>query len=100
MRPHVVVVMPEAVHRPLLVRHRLLRRRRGLLLERQMHALVSPVLLRLARLDAFRRDSELNPPHTQPREPTDGLAREGRAVVGPDPKGKTEFAKRPVEVRP
>jgi hypothetical protein len=36
--------------------------RSGLLFERAMHAFMSPILLRLAGLDAFGHDTELDPP--------------------------------------
>src|SRR5256885_5834456 len=37
----------------------------GLLLERQMHALMAAVLLRVAPLDAFDVDPQPQPPHRQ-----------------------------------
>jgi hypothetical protein len=40
-----------------------------LFLERLVHALVSTILLRLAWLDALGHDTELNPPHGEPRKP-------------------------------
>ena len=76
-----------------LISHRLLRRRRGLLLERQMHALdVARFAVACTGSMPARRDSELNPPHTQSRETPDGLARR-RAARCPTthPKRKTEF---------
>jgi hypothetical protein len=58
------------------------------------------VLLRLARLDAFGKDAELNPPHAQLREPAYGLARERRAVVRADGARQAELAKRELELLP
>ena len=67
MRSTIVVVGAKAVKEPLLIRERRGRRRRGLLFECSVHALVSSILLRLARLDTLRHDTEANPPDAELR---------------------------------
>jgi hypothetical protein len=55
----------------------------GLLLERQMHALMAAVLLRVSGLDALDIDPEPQPPHRQARQTKERVgAGEGSAVIG------------------
>jgi hypothetical protein len=57
----------------------------GLGLESPMHALMTSVLLRLAGLDEFGRDVQLDPPDGELRESSDRVGRERVPVVGADP---------------
>jgi hypothetical protein len=57
----------------------------GLFLEREMHALVTPVLLGISRLDPLDGDAESQPPDREFGEVEQGIrAGEGHAVVGSD----------------
>ncbi len=57
----------------------------GLFLEREMHALVTPVLLGISRLDPLDGDAEFQPPDREFGEVEQGIrAGEGHAVVGSD----------------
>lgn len=57
----------------------------GFLLEGEMHALVAPILLRTAWLDAFDGDAEPEPPDGEFGEVIEAVgACEGQAVVGSD----------------
>ena len=48
-----------------------------------MHAFVSSILLRLGRLDEFRKDAQADPPDRQPGEAGNGVGGgKGSAVVG------------------
>ena len=59
------------------------------LLQRQMHALVAAVLLRVARLDALDGDAEAQPPDGELGEIEEGVgAGERHAIVGPDRRGQ------------
>jgi hypothetical protein len=49
-----------------------------------MEALMAPVLLRLAWLDALQGDAELNEAHCQRRQPCDACRRKGWAIVASD----------------
>src|SRR5262249_54549075 len=60
------------------------RRCRGVLLERAMNPLVSPILLRLARNNPFRPDAELDPPDRQPRQAAHPGRGKRRTVVRAD----------------
>ena len=58
MRPLVVELLEEGIEACLLLKEVLASRFSGFFLEREMHALVTPVLLRPARLDALKGDPE------------------------------------------
>ncbi len=63
-----------------------------------MHALVATVLLRMARLDAFDRNAEPEPPHRQLREVEQGIGTgKGHAIVGADGQRQTAFTEQPFE---
>ena len=80
VRPHLVVLFAEAVEAHLLLAAvgRRRPRRRGL--QHPVHALVPPVLLRLARLDPLQLDAQLQPPSGQLAQPP-GPGRGERAPV-------------------
>src|ERR1043166_1345587 len=85
MRPLVVVVLDELIKASLLLQEVLARRLGGFLLQRQVHALVSAVLLRLPGLDTLERDPQAQPPHRELAQAEErGGAGEGHAVVGAD----------------
>ena len=54
------------------------------LLQRAMHPLVPPVLLRMSRFDPLRHNPQLDPPHRQPRQTRQRRRCKRRPVVGPD----------------
>src|SRR5260221_10480920 len=59
-------------------------------------ALMAPVLLRLARLDALVADAELGPPHPKAGERGDACRSKGRAVVGAERPGQAELGESPL----
>src|SRR4051794_4472042 len=61
VRPHIVVIVPPGVEARLLGGAVRGGRAGGLALQRFVHALVPPVLLRLAGIDAVETDAELDP---------------------------------------
>jgi hypothetical protein len=69
MGPLAVVLRDERVEARLLLEHVGRRGLGRLAFERQVHALVTPVLLRLARLDALDRDAEAQPPDRELAQP-------------------------------
>lgn len=83
--PLVVVDGDEAIE-PALLLPEVGRGRFGrFLLQGEVHALVSAILLRAAWLDALDLDAEAEPPDGQTAEAEQGIgAGEGAAVVGPD----------------
>jgi hypothetical protein len=62
-------------------------------LERPVHPFVPAVLLRMSRIDQFRVNPQLDPPHAQLRQPSEGLGGERDAVVGPENLGQAVFLK-------
>ena len=64
-----------------------------------MEALVPAVLLRMARVDPFMLDAQLDPPGRQCRQPGDAGRRERRAVVGADHLGQAIVPKSTLEQR-
>src|SRR5581483_10685209 len=70
----------------------------GFLLQREMHALVAAVLLRLAGLDALDGDAEAQPPDREPGEVEERIwAGEGNAVVGADGERESALGEQPFE---
>src|SRR5205085_2840628 len=65
VRALLVVVLAEGIQLTLLLRQVGCRRLAQRTLERAMHALMSSVLLRLPRRDAFRTNAKANPPDRQ-----------------------------------
>ena len=71
---------------------------RRLGLQREVHALVTPVLLRMAGGDALEADTEAQPPHGEFAEAIQGMRRRERhAVVGPDRLRPAKLLKRALE---
>jgi hypothetical protein len=90
--PLVVVAIDEVVELGLLLQEVAGGRFGGLRLERQMHALVAAVLLRMARLDAFDRNPEPEPPDREFGQVEERIgACKGHAVVGADGVWQTEL---------
>src|ERR1700716_3412743 len=67
--------------------------------KREVKALVSAVLLRMARIDPFMLDAELDPPHRQRRQAGGPGRGERRAVVGADHLRQAILTKRPLKWR-
>ena len=65
MGAFLVELVPEAVKAILLLQAVEPRRPGRFLFEREMHAFMTAVLLRMAWLDALDRDAEPQPPHRQ-----------------------------------
>src|SRR6266567_2205655 len=81
---HLIVFLPKAIQRLLLLAAIARRRLRGLGFQRAMHTLVPAVLLRMPGLDALGHDAQLDPPHRQTRQPGQRPRSKRRAVVGAD----------------
>ncbi len=77
VRPLLVIVTAERVEARLLLIGVGGRRPRGLLLERTMHALMAPVLLRRGGPDEMRLDAELEPPGRKARQSACALEPKG-----------------------
>jgi len=87
VRPLLIEALDEAIEASLLLQEVLRCRARGLLLQRQVHALVPTVLLGIAWLDALDRDTQSQPPHRELAQAEEGAeAGEGSTVVGADRK--------------
>src|SRR3954454_8584416 len=97
MRPLLVVANPKLIERSLLGPKRSPRRPRCLALERAVEALLAPVLLRLAGLDALGPDAELHPPDGEPTETSRTDGSEGRAVVRSQASREAELQERRLE---
>ncbi len=91
--PFAVEFMDECVEASLLLQDVATCWAGGLLLEGQGHALVAPVLLGAARLDALDGDAQPEPPHGELGEVVEAVgAGEGQAVVGADGRGQAALA--------
>src|SRR5207302_11014532 len=83
MGPLLVEGADELIEARLLLQEILGGRLGGLLLERQMHAFVAAVLLRVSGLAALDIDPEPQPPHRQAREAKERVgAGKGPHVIG------------------
>ena len=67
--------------------------------KREMKPLVSAILLRMAGIDPFVPDAELDPPHRQRRQAGGPGRGEWRAVVGADHLRQLVLAERPLKRR-
>jgi len=85
MRPLIIVTLNEVIE-PFLLLQKVVARWFGhFLLEGQVHPFVAPVLLWMARLDAFNRDPEPQPPDGEPAQTEQGMRRrEWHTVIGAD----------------
>ena len=92
VRPLVVVAVDEVIEPGLLLQEVAAGRLGGFLLQRQMHALVAAVLLRVAGLDALDLDAEPQPPDRELAQAEEGVGTgEGHAVVGADGAGQAKL---------
>ena len=66
----------------------------------QVHPLMPPVLLRLARRNAFRRDAGLDQLYRQSRQPACAARSKRRTIVGAQIKRQTKLAECRIEDRP
>src|SRR6185369_4671518 len=83
--PLVVEFLDEGIEAGLLLQGVHFRRPGRFPLQRQVHALVAAVLLRLAGLDALDRDAQAQPPDRQLREVEQAVRTcERNAVIGAD----------------
>src|SRR5256884_9493679 len=80
-----VVAIAKPIEAPLLRGEGAPRWARGLGLERLVHPLVPPVLLRMRGLDELRMNAEADPPHGEGREAAQGPRGKRRAVIVADP---------------
>jgi hypothetical protein len=74
--PLVVEAVDEAIEAGLLLQQVFGRGLGGFLLEREVHALVSTVLLRVAGLDALDLDAQAQPPHRELAQAEERLGHE------------------------
>src|SRR5512147_497355 len=93
MRPFVVVDPQELRKALLLGRHGGRRRQRRFCLQRPVHPFVPPVLLRFARLNPFRHNTQLHPPHAQGAQPAHAGGGKRTPVVTPHPLRQSVVAK-------
>jgi hypothetical protein len=84
MRALLLVLLSRLVNPLVPHLHRSPRRTRGFLLQRSVHALMNPVLLRMTWLDELGVDTELDPPHQRIRETGQCVGCERGSVVGSD----------------
>src|SRR6516162_2294269 len=100
VRPLIVVDRAEGVEPLLLAWQTGGWRRCRLLLERAVHPLVPPILLRLARHDPLGPDAQFDPPHRQPRQSADARRGKGRTVIRTDRQRQAVLLERRLEDRP
>ena len=84
MGPFGVVLLAKLIEDLLLARAGALHRLDRAALHRAMHALMRPILLRLAWVNALMHDAEAQPPDVQIGQPVTRLRGERHAVVGRD----------------
>src|SRR5579871_1537538 len=84
MRTHSVVFLAEPLHHSLLLAPIACWWLGCLLLQRAMHPLMPPVLLRMPSFNPLRHNPQLHPPHRQARQPGNGSRCKRRPIVGPD----------------
>src|SRR5262245_10480514 len=99
VRPLFVEVAAERVKARLLLGDRRGRRGCGFGLERAVHALMTPVLLRLSRINPLRNNAKLEPPNRQWRKAGGSSRGKGRAIVRADRQRQTELAEGLLEHR-
>jgi hypothetical protein len=87
--PFFIELSPEAIESELLRFGVGARWTDGSALERLMHALVCPVLLGPAGVNALMLNAEAHPPDVELGEAVDPASREGDAVIGSDRTGQT-----------
>ena len=75
VRPVVVVTLDKCIEPALLLQVAVAGRLGRFLLEGQMHPLMATVPLGMARLDAFDRDTEPQPPDREPAQTEQGVRR-------------------------
>ena len=100
MRPFVVEFLNEVVELGLLLQDVGASWPGGFFLQRQVHAFMSAVLLRMAGLDAFDADAESQPPHRKLREIEQAVGRSERnTVVRADRTRQTALFEQPLKGR-
>ena len=98
MRPFGIELADEGIEALLLLQAVDAGRTGCFLLEGEVHALVTAVLLRMAGLDAFDGDAEPEPPDRELGEIEQGVGTgEGHAVVGADGERQAALAEQPLE---
>src|SRR5690606_4216726 len=80
VRPLLVVFPTKRVEAQLLTRHQCLHGTRRLLLQRPVHTLMPPIVLRLGRPPSLHANTQLEPPHRKPRESTQRVRTERRTL--------------------
>jgi hypothetical protein len=87
-----VITREEVVEPGLLLEHIRGGRLRCFAFQREVHALVPPVLLWVAGLDPFDLDPQSQPPDGQFAQPIDGVrGRKRDAVIGPNDLRESKF---------
>src|SRR4051794_29361887 len=81
MRPFVIELLPKFIKALLLLKKASTCRARRLLLEGQVHPLVSAVLFGMAWLDSLELNSEAHPPDGKLTEAKESTRSEGRPVI-------------------
>src|SRR5688572_17646904 len=100
MRPVRVVACEKVVEPGLLLQHVCSGRLRRFSFQCEMHALVPPVLLWVARFDPLDLDPQSQPPHGQLAQPIEGLrGRKRAAVISPNHLREPKLLERALEDR-
>jgi hypothetical protein len=97
VRPERVVLLTPAIEAALLLRPVTVRWASTFAFQREVHALVSAVLVRGSGLSKLGQDAEPDPPDGQRGETPERLGGEGDAVIGADPPGQAILAEEALE---
>ena len=98
VRALVVELSDEAVELALLRSEAVRWRPGGLVLERAVHALMTAILLRMARLNAFNADPQPEPPDGKLAQLEQGVGRsEGNAVIAADVRRQAALLEKPLK---
>src|SRR5690606_26200470 len=100
MRPFLIEFADESIEARLLLQEGPAGRPCGLLLQRQVHALMTSVLLRVARPDALEANTQPQPPDRQLRKVVEPVrAGEGQSIVNDRGNGTPPFRVKGTPVR-
>jgi hypothetical protein len=98
VRPVRVVAREEVIESGLLLQDVRGCRLRGFALQREVHAFMPPILLRMPGCDPFDLDPESQPPDGQLAQPVEGMCRrKGDAVIGANPLRESKLLEGPLE---
>ena len=100
MRALVVKDLDKFIEAGLLLQEIRGRRFGGFFFQSEMHALMTPVLLRRTGLNSFDADSQAQPPDGQLAQVEQGMCgSEGHPIIAADVRGQAAFFKKPLKYR-